>query len=337
MSWFENITGFHEEPYKETRSKLKVQNGRLTSLVNGRSFQTGRLELTALSELRKRVKSESIPAGRIKVSVVKGDVRLMHQAPENNGALFQVASQFNLLEMVSPDITPEHGVTRYQSDPTQGPACAIAAGAATIYRNYFAQIDGEEGQTEERQLNGLADIGIDLSRSTGLPIGDLWEMRNGYALAKQTGLETINTHLKSISEEDIDRLREKLKIGLHSDVEVTEATGPNIPLVSQAFCSALPVAYSSIPKTHWEPLSVLVLEAAYEATMWAAVLNAQRGASNVVFLTLLGGGAFGNRTTWIYAAIRRALRLVSHFNIEVKLVSFNVASDQIRELVQEFQ
>jgi hypothetical protein len=337
MSWFENITGFHEEPYKETRSKLKVQNGRLTSLVNGRSFQTGRLELTALSKLRKRVKSESIPAGRIKVSVVKGDVRLMHQAPENNGALFQVASQFNLLEMISPDTTPEHGVTRYQSDPTQGPACAIAAGAATIYRNYFAQIDGDEGQTEERQLNGLADIGIDLSRSTRLPVGDLWEMRNGYALAKQTGLETITNHLKSISEEDIDRLREKLKIGLHSDVEVTEATGPNIPLVSQAFCSALPVAYSSIPKAHWEALSVLVLEAAYEATMWAAVLNAQRGASNVVLLTLLGGGAFGNRTTWIYAAIRRALKLVSHFNIEVKLVSFNAPSDQMQELVQEFQ
>lgn len=336
MSWFENIIGFHEGTYKETRSKLKVQNGRLTSLVNGRSFHTGKLELIALSELRKRVKSESIPAGRIKVSVVKGDVRLMHQAPENNGALFQVASQFNLLEMISPDITPEHGVTRYQNDPTQGPACAIAAGAATIYRNYFAQIDGGEGQTEERQLNGLEDIGIALSRSTGLPIGDLWEMRNGYALAKQTGLETITTHLKSISEEDIDRLREKLKIGLHSDVEVTEATGPNIPLVSQSFCSALPVAYTNIPKTHWEALSVLVLEAAYEATMWAAILNARRGASNVVLLTLLGGGAFGNRTTWIFKAIHRALKLVSEFDLEVKLVSFNAPSDQMQELVQEF-
>jgi len=31
----------------------------------------------------------------------------------------------------------KHGVTRYQHDHTQGPACAIACGAATIYRNYF--------------------------------------------------------------------------------------------------------------------------------------------------------------------------------------------------------
>lgn len=336
MSWFENITGFPEETYKETRSKLKVQNGRLISVANGKSFQTGKLELIALGELRKRMKSENIASGRMKVSVVRGDVRLMHQAPENNGALFQVASQFNLLEMISPDVTPEHGVTRYQYDPTQGPACAIAAGAATIYRNYFAPIDGEEGQTEGRQLNGLADLGIALSHSTGLPVDDLWEMRNGYALAKQTGLETITTHLKSISEGDIDRLREKLKIGLHSDVEVTDATGPSMPLVSQSFCSALPVAYTNIPKTHWEALSVLVLEAAYEATMWAAVLNAWRGTSNVVFLTLLGGGAFGNRTTWIYSAIHRALKLVSEFDLEVKLVSFHAPSDQMQELVQEF-
>ena len=55
MSWFENITGFHEETYKETRSKLKVQNGRLISVANGKIFQTGKLELIALGELRKRV------------------------------------------------------------------------------------------------------------------------------------------------------------------------------------------------------------------------------------------------------------------------------------------
>jgi hypothetical protein len=53
---------------------------------------------------------------RIKVGVVTGDVRQMHQAPENARAMFQVASQFNLLEMVSPSVTPEDGVRRYQDD-----------------------------------------------------------------------------------------------------------------------------------------------------------------------------------------------------------------------------
>ena len=42
MDWFESLTGFHEETYDQTRSKLKVQNGRLISLANGKSFQTGK-------------------------------------------------------------------------------------------------------------------------------------------------------------------------------------------------------------------------------------------------------------------------------------------------------
>jgi hypothetical protein len=50
--------------------------------------------------------------------------------------LNSLASQFNLLEMTGPSVTPEDGVTRYKDDPTQGPACAIAAGAATILHRH---------------------------------------------------------------------------------------------------------------------------------------------------------------------------------------------------------
>ena len=54
------------------------------------------------------------------------------------------------------------------------------------------------------------------------------------------------------------------------------------------------VPYSRLPATHWKEFASLVLEAAYEATIWSAVLNAQRGASDVVLLTSLSGSAFGN-------------------------------------------
>jgi hypothetical protein len=53
-------------------------------------------------------------------------------------------------------VTPEHGVTRYQYDRTQGPACAIA-GAATIHRNFFAPVGGSDGQTTGRQFDGLTE------------------------------------------------------------------------------------------------------------------------------------------------------------------------------------
>ena len=175
------------------------------------------------------------------MSVVTGDVREMHRSPEYAGALFQVASQFNLLEMVSPEITPEHGVTRYQHDHTQGPACAIAAGAATIYRNYFAPIGGGQGQTKDRQFDGLADLGNALSNALGQPVKVLWKMQNGYALCTRTGLDAITEHLGKLDPEGVDNLRSKLCIGIHRDIEVTDATGEKRPLVSQAFCSALPV------------------------------------------------------------------------------------------------
>jgi hypothetical protein len=124
-------------------------------------------------------------------------------------------------------------------------------------------------------------------------------MQNGYALCTRAGLDAIAEHLGALEPEQIDILRDKLRIGIHRNVEVTDAQGKHRPLVSQAFCSALPVPSNrSVPRPHWEAFASLVLQAAYKATMSAAVLNAQRGASNVVLLTQLGGGAFGNHDDW---------------------------------------
>jgi protein-tyrosine phosphatase len=336
MDWFEQLTGFRERGYEDTRARLKVEGRRLRSKVNGKSYRVGELELVSLQVLRERVKSAGGPPDRIRVSVVTGDVRRMHQAPEYAGALFQVASQFNLLEMVSSSVTPEDGVTRYKSDPTQGPACAIAAGAATIYRNYFAPVGGGHGQTKERQLDGLADLGHELARALNRSVRELWNMQNGYALCSQEGLTAIAAHLQAQGPAELDELRAKLRIGIHRDVEVTDAAGDHRPSVSQAFCSALPVAYTTVPRRHWEAFASLVLEAAYEATMWAGVLNAQRGASNVVLLTQVGGGAFGNDEKWVSAATLRALELVRDYDLDVKLVTYRAPSQVLLEIAKHF-
>lgn len=141
MSWFRRLTGFEEAGYHETQDRLEVRDGRLHSSVNGRSFGIGTLELVSLDELRRRAVVPSDVAG-LKVDFIQADARRLHRQRESAGALFQVASQFNLLEMVDYRVTPELGVACYEGDPTQGPACAIAAGAATIFRNYFAPVGG---------------------------------------------------------------------------------------------------------------------------------------------------------------------------------------------------
>lgn len=321
LDWFERLTGFTETDYASTRAKLRVRRGKLTSLVNGMSYRTGVLELASLSNLRNQVRSARAASSRMRVSLVSGDVRDMHWHRAFAGALFQVASQFNLLEMIGPNKTPEDGVTIYQDDGTQGPACAMAAGAATIYRNYFAKVRGRLGQTKERQIDALADLGTALRERLPPDAGQLWSMVNGYALAHRAGLEAITSVLEGSSADEMDALRGLLRIGLHWDVEVTDAGRP-FPLVSQAFCSALPVAYSRHERGCWERFARLVLEAAYEATLWAAVLNARRGGSKTVLLTSLGGGAFGNDESWIEAGLVRALKLASGFDLDVRLVSY---------------
>ncbi len=80
---------------------------------------------------------------------------------------------------MGPSVQPEHGITGYAGDPTQvniicyviaitelysskGPACAIAAGPATVFRNYFAPTGPQlrSGQTHDNQINNLDEFQI---------------------------------------------------------------------------------------------------------------------------------------------------------------------------------
>ena len=116
MSWFERLTGFQETGYQGTRDRLHVQEVRLHSRINGHSYGIGTLELVSLEELRRRT-TDMDGGACLRTSFVQDDVRRLHRQHENAGALFQVASQFNLLEMVSYEVIPEDGVARYEYDP----------------------------------------------------------------------------------------------------------------------------------------------------------------------------------------------------------------------------
>ncbi len=78
----------------------------------------------------------------------------------------------------------------------------------------------------------------------------------------------------------------------------------------------------------------MVLEAAYEATLWEAALNAAGGRSDIVLLTLLGGGAFGNDAEWIFGAMRYALSKVASFDLDVRIVSYGPPSRDLLDFVE---
>jgi hypothetical protein len=314
MDWFERITGFREGDYESTQARLSIEDGKLVSTASSRRWDVGTLETPTLAELRQRTAALMDCGEPTRFTCVQGDVRGLHREVANSGALFQVASQFNLLEMTGPSITPEHGVTRYDSDPTQGPACAIAAGAATIYRNYFVPVQGQLGQRANRQIDCLHDMGAALGND-----GErLWAMRNGYALCTSEGLAAIDAHLGTLDEAEREHLKGLLRVGMHWGVEVTD--GASGHRVSQAFCSALPVGYTRIEPRRWARFAALVLQGAYEATLLAAVLHRQAGRRLPVYLTALGGGAFGNDRQWIIDAMRHALFRVKDAGVDVRIV-----------------
>ena len=117
--WFEALTGFPEESPQQIRENISVCGNTLTSHINGKVLVCGELETPSLAELRECVHSSRHRAGRISVREVVANVQNLHTNESNAGSLFQVASQFNLLEMVSPGVTPERGVGIYEYDLTQ--------------------------------------------------------------------------------------------------------------------------------------------------------------------------------------------------------------------------
>lgn len=331
--WFEQLFGFPEASYAATRSMFAVEGPMLRSLANGRSFAIGTFCTPSLAELRDRTRGAR--PGRLKVThEAIGDVLELHGRRENRGSLFQVASQLNCLEFADPRAVPEDGVTDYATDPTQGPACSLAAAAATVYRNYFVPVGGIAGQTRSRQLDTLDALADLLGRA-----GAYWEVRNGYTWSDEPRLARLR---EALARHDRNALLGAVKIGVHANVGVTfdqrfaEPAEPTT--VTQAFCSAISCGYTSIALDLWEPLATLVLDAAYEATLLAALLDASARTPlespgvegpKKVWLTLLGGGAFGNRIEWIGRAIGRALARLDGVDLDVRIAHYRTINDAV--------
>ena len=65
MDWFERLTGFREKSYADTKTKLVVDNGDLRSLVNGKSYRIGALELVSLRDPPRAGETDLSPVGKV--------------------------------------------------------------------------------------------------------------------------------------------------------------------------------------------------------------------------------------------------------------------------------
>ena len=128
-TWFGDLTGLPDDRMETVQAGIADPgDGWLIVRATGRRLRAGVLHLPSLAELRAAT-GDFGGTRPLPMADLRGDVLDLHCDPALAGAVFQVASQFNLLEMVGPEVTPEAGMAGYWADRTQGPACAMACGA----------------------------------------------------------------------------------------------------------------------------------------------------------------------------------------------------------------
>jgi len=317
---FKQLLGFSDQEigYDGAKRRLRQEGSAITSTENEKRYDAGHLKVVSLTELRTRVEGTE-GNGPNSFQNISEDVRVLLQNRSYAGALFQVASQFNLLEMGDPALRPENGVEIYWSDHSQGPACARTAIGATLFRNYFIPLNGTFGQTRDNQLNCLKRVLTWIKNKSPFQ----WKFRNGYIFISQKDAEIVNRVLEQATETEREFLKGELEVGLQWNVQINDDSKPLDQYVSQIFCSAFPIGYHSRTSSAvLQPLAELILEAAYEATMLAAVINSIDNENHDLVLTKLGGGYFENPEQWIARAIQRALDALPNRSIRVSLNNF---------------
>ena len=110
--WFKATFGFEECSYNETKQQFKLSSDgtELTSLSNNRKFHVGLFEVLSHKDLHKRkvkvkdgagrLANTGVDLGGLSFSNISGTVESLIQNIDNEGSVFQAASQFNCLEMV---------------------------------------------------------------------------------------------------------------------------------------------------------------------------------------------------------------------------------------------
>ena len=69
------------------------------------------------------------------------------------------------------------------------------------------------------------------------------------------------------------------------------------------------------------------------ATLLAAAIDRDEGrGSGTVWLTLLGGGVFGNDDQWICAAIARAIERTRDLGLDIRLAHYRALKEPFRSL-----
>ena len=332
--FFKDVIGMTETEFKAkyeandpaVKNMLQKKDGVNILVCGENTFNCGTLDQLSIQYLRQQYEEKDKPGGG-KLNVIEGqsprgestkfvDVGALQSNPEYKDAVFQVASNFNALEQVNAEEDIEAKlVETYITDWTQGPFASISAAPGLIYRRYFMFNDpnkdvSEWGQTKDgnRQVNFLEDI---CNNQTNVTMS-----QGGYVRLTDADLKAPT-----------DDLYQNIKIGFHSDTDVTHGKinlsnnthikNGSINKINQVFTAApnLGQFIGDGPNPTQQEWANKIIDAAYEGTIRSAFVNNKKK----VVLTLIGGGVFGNKFEHIGASIAKMQPIIEESGLDVTL------------------
>ena len=364
-TWFKTYFGGNENqtPIKKGDFKAyeiinNVENSlidleNISFKINDKSFAVGDfscLPLPALKEKTQKLGAYN-NSSKLTYQYIPGDISdIIHRITENDIVVVQAASQFNLLEMRAPEITPAKGITGYIQDNTQGPRVALSSPAGTLFRNYAVWNGTSQINTQINTLiDVMKDLGLTLSGngdgSAPAEIGQ-YSYVNGYLYINPFSIQDaikLPTFQKTMDD--------KLRVGIQWNTPSIH--NPNIKLC-QVYSSGLPLGrylrligrgcmidgidgvtddmnidkFIKVMINEYYPLikpfAIALFASTFKCTLQAGVIHALRHGkeSCTVYLTAVGGGVFGNPHEWIKEGLLIALEEFKNFPLNVKMVWF---------------
>jgi hypothetical protein len=342
-SFFADLLGVDEDTFQQPenlkKNILKQQDG--TFIVKSMHpnpvwYKAGAFKAWSIQEVRdemvKREKDGSLKKsnkpGTFNILGPKVGVGELQTSGKNKHPVVMVASNFNAVVDIGASMLE---VTHYPNDPTQEQRATMAGLPGILLRYFYGCYSATEPDPKKwRQLpdSNFFDSGtlknIEQSQQIHLLTGPGIQVKDGYvkfvptkALADAFDAETIAN-----------------QIGYHRDIQVllsgTDKSGAYgilkdpTKLVDHVMVAALPLsemfgAYHNDPSL--QRITQKVLNNAYEGTIRAAILHGRKR----IFLTWLGGGAFGNPKDMIAKAIAQDVikQLVADYGLEVFLVDWS--------------
>lgn len=259
LTWFEDILGFNEKDFDYTLEKIPEFIRNKMGIFEVFNIIQLKDKFNKIKKINNTHLQLNIKYRKTHNNINKFDTSALQFYSEEN-TLFQVASNFNCIEIPRADYNPFNGrfLTMQMNDSTQGSSAAGGAAFGSILRLTIHK---------EKRINLLDEVPL--------------KVNNG----KLKYSENIKTNKFN---------SDLIKIGLHSNVEANflrsdefEYKENNIK-INQIFTSTCICSNNTDNKEN--ELSSILLEKAYEATYLCGIITK---APRIV-LTLIGGGVFNN-------------------------------------------